>query len=394
MEDVAAGNISANNREGNHEADGAVREAREQLRPAHRHVAELLQRRWAKAEEITKAVQSMMLQILKATREKRETLMGDIVLTQTHREAVVEIRNLPIPVGVEYRKLRESTRGPRVLGSAGWQNQLVDWLLQWEWAEVVPEPADSVTWLELLIAFEASGNNFFPDGEHMEGQHARALTCRQGIGVVAKRFKAAVQDLIRDRLTADAGPLFQQRPGEAAARKTRLLCAGITGQWTTTSTHPRWPVELRTLVRTRLMEQRGLAPRLDTGLGMGPYMVSAKPLDRTKPPCWRERRLKELYQDARTTTRHKDRTSTLTSYQAMCKSCNAVTILNDKPVNVGRNNAIIRCSKCKKRARLSAMQCMLCLNTVGKCECQVGGPIAKRQATLDQLWSPHVGGGR
>ena len=112
---------------------------------------QLLQNRWKKSCEITQAVQHMMLNMLDAMRLKREGMLSAINITATHRKPVVEVATMPLPTNHDYRHLRANLIRPAYM-KTGWQECIMAWLLQWEWAEPPLAPRDCVTWLELLVA--------------------------------------------------------------------------------------------------------------------------------------------------------------------------------------------------------------------------------------------------
>ena len=308
-------------------------------------------------------------------------------LSTTHRKALIEVTALPCPSQDDYRVIRRCTTDLGVLGDAAkplWQQRLLSWLVKWRWADQPQLPEQRITWLELLIGFELDMTTIFPDAVHTDGYAPGPLRAQLGIGTITKHFRAATLKLLEAHFTQDVKLLFRSPHGEDSRKRQRLASIGITGSWAATSTHPNWPACLAEDVLSHLLKQRGVGPRLDTGLAQGPMLIKPKPLNRKHVPFWRSS-LPQSDTD-HIHTKAADTNTWMHDYQAMCQHCGASTIFLDKPASRGRKADVIKCVACKRRLVVSAMKCPTCLSSVGTCPCHIVGPAPKRQTTLSERW--------
>ena len=149
------------------------------------------------------------------------------------------------------------------------------------------EPQQRITWLELLVGFELDTGTRLPTLHSLKEQPLQALETRPPLGRVVTNFRRATLLVIKAHFTRDVAGLFIRSGENSQKGATRLGCMGITGAWSRTYTHPQWGQQLQERVCQALLAQRGVAPRLDSGLAQGPQYVRPRGLDKMAQPGWR-----------------------------------------------------------------------------------------------------------
>ena len=286
------------------------------------------------------------------------------------------------PAHLPHRTLRLAKVLHEGFGAPMWQKRLLQWLTQWEWADGLDLPYMCITWLELFIGYELDTDTELPMETITTDRHAAHLEKRAGLGILVNAFKRAVTQLVQSRLTADCRNLFRQGPGDAKQKSQRLLAAGITGQWMTVATHPAWPNSLRHRVHLALLKQRGIQAREESGLGQGPHLANAGPLQRTKLPMWRTTKPDEKSRLPVVTAQNCN--AVMEGYLVLCKHCKATNVLADKPLHHSAIASVIKCAQCSRRVTTTAMICALCNYTVSKRQCHIG-QLRKRQSSLERF---------
>ena len=102
-----------------------------------------------------------------------------------------------------------------------------------------------MTWLELLIGFELDTGLRLPTAEAYTGEQPSQLEIRATVGRLTADFSRQVQQVVDTFFTADVAGLFAHGKPTTAKAAARLRVLGITGQWRTMSSCPRWNFQIR-----------------------------------------------------------------------------------------------------------------------------------------------------
>ena len=375
--DVAVGTTTPARKQGNDLADKAATNAKTAQRNEQRHILGLLNRRWVHVKHMTKLIQDMQLDIVAATRQRRDAIVQEANMTTTHRRKLQEVSYPSMYPQAERRRLRRRTQTWLTKGTAGWQHALAEWIHKWEWTLDHDEGTTCISWLELMIGFELDTQQQVPHPQQAQLDAGNTLLQRLPLGKLVAHFMQTVRNVLEVLFTSDARRLMHAAKGPHT--ETRLQGLAITGSWECIAGCPNWSTDLSMQVHLTLLRQRGVEPRQPSGLALGPWLLRPQPINRKGQPCWRRALLGMLQGQATTTDVHM-RAHTQ-GYHAGCQKCGSTMIFPDKPTAIGTAPPLIKCCSCLTKIRIMGMRCRTCDQRVRRCKCNVMQMRARQTTT-------------